>query len=106
MSFSLTDLEIIIAARAASDDETSYTAKLMARGVEKAAQKMGEEAVEAVIAAVTKDNEGLISESADFLYHWLVVLKISGVPVADVMAELKRRTSQTGLQEKAARPKI
>ncbi len=103
MSFSLKDLEAIIAARAASGDETSYTAKLMARGIEKAAQKMGEEAVESVIAAVTKDNEGLISESADLLYHWLVVLKIAGVPLEAVMSELQRRTSQTGLQEKSAR---
>ncbi|MGL4488452.1 MAG: phosphoribosyl-ATP diphosphatase, partial [Rhizobiaceae bacterium] len=79
--------------------------KLMAKGMDKAAQKMGEEAVESIIAAVKGDNEGLILESADLLYHWLVVLKIAGVPLDSVMAELQKRTAQTGLEEKAARPK-
>ncbi|MGL4490253.1 MAG: phosphoribosyl-ATP diphosphatase, partial [Rhizobiaceae bacterium] len=72
MSFTLSDLEAIIAARAESGDVSSYTAKLMAKGMDKAAQKMGEEAVESIIAAVKGDNEGLILESADLLYHWLV----------------------------------
>jgi phosphoribosyl-ATP pyrophosphohydrolase len=103
MSFSLKDLEAIIAARATAGDESSYTAKLMAKGIDKAAQKMGEEAVEAIIAAVTKDSKGLIAESADMLYHWLVVLKLAGVSLDSVMAELQKRTAQTGLEEKAAR---
>ncbi len=105
MSFSLKDLEAIIAARATSGDASSYTAKLMAKGIDKAAQKMGEEAMETIIAAVKKDNEGLIAESADLLYHWLVVLKISGVSLDSVLNELQKRTAQTGLEEKAARPK-
>lgn len=103
MSFTLQDLETIIAARANSANNTSYTAKLMAKGIDKAAQKMGEEAVEAVIAAVTHDDQGLIEESADLLYHWLVVLKLAGVSLDSVMSELQKRTAQTGLQEKAAR---
>ena len=103
MSFTLSDLEAIVASRAAVTDGTSWTAKLVAKGIDKAAQKMGEEAVETVIAAVKGDDESLIAESADLLYHWLVVLKIAGVPLDAVMAELQRRTSQSGLQEKAAR---
>jgi phosphoribosyl-ATP pyrophosphohydrolase len=105
MSFTLKDLEAIIAARAASGEANSYTAKLMAKGMDKAAQKMGEEAVESIIAAVKGDNEGLILESADLLYHWLVVLKIAGVSLDSVLNELQKRTAQTGLEEKAARPK-
>jgi phosphoribosyl-ATP pyrophosphohydrolase len=103
MTFSLLDLETIVAARAAVTDGTSWTAKLVAKGMEKAAQKMGEEAVETVIAAVKRDDESLIAESADLLYHWLVVLKIAGVPLEAVMAELERRTGQSGLEEKAGR---
>lgn len=105
MSFSLEDLEKIVATRAASGDPQSYTAKLMARGMEKAAQKLGEEAVETVIAAVIKTNQGLISESADLLYHLLVVLKLAKIPLGDVMEELEKRTLQTGLEEKASRSK-
>jgi phosphoribosyl-ATP pyrophosphohydrolase len=105
VSFSLEDLEKILAARAASGDPQSYTAKLMARGMEKAAQKLGEEAVETVIAAVSGHNEGLISESADLLYHLLIVLALADIPLADVMAELEKRTRQTGLEEKASRSK-
>lgn len=103
--FTLEDLERIIAARAASGDASSWTAKLMAGGQSRAAKKLGEEAVETVIAAVSGDDKGLVSESADLLYHWLVVLALAKVPLADVMAELERRTSQSGLAEKAARPK-
>ncbi len=103
MSFSLSDLETIVSARAAVTDGTSWTAKLVAKGIDKAAQKMGEEAIETVIAAVKGDDESLIAESADLLYHWLVVLKIAGVKLDAVLAELERRTSQSGLQEKAAR---
>ena len=101
--FSLSDLEQIIADRGASGDPSSWTAKLFARGVDKAAQKLGEEAVETVIAAVKGDAAGLVSESADLIYHWLVVLAVAGVPLSDVMAELQRRTAQSGVAEKASR---
>jgi phosphoribosyl-ATP pyrophosphohydrolase len=101
--FSLSDLEKIVAERARSGDPESWTAKLFSRGMDKAAQKMGEEAVEAVIAAVRGDAKGLVSESADLLYHWLVVLAIAGVPLSEVLAELERRTGRSGIAEKAAR---
>ncbi|MCV3239221.1 phosphoribosyl-ATP diphosphatase [Mesorhizobium sp. ZC-5] len=101
--FSLSDLERIVAERARSGDTDSWTAKLFSRGIDKASQKLGEEAVETVIAAVKGDAEGLVSESADLIYHWLVVLAIAGIPLADVMAELERRTAQSGLAEKASR---
>ena len=101
--FSLAELEKIVAARASSGDENSWTAKLVAKGLPKAAQKLGEEAVETVIAAVSSDRAGLVSESADLLYHWLVVLHLAGVPLSEVIAELERRTAQSGLAEKAAR---
>ncbi|MEX0954757.1 MAG: phosphoribosyl-ATP diphosphatase [Rhizobiaceae bacterium] len=101
--FSLAALERIVGERAASGDEQSWTAKLVAGGQPKAAKKLGEEAVEAVIAAVAGDRDGLISESADLLYHWLVVLKIADVPLSAVMDELERRTSRSGIAEKAAR---
>jgi phosphoribosyl-ATP pyrophosphohydrolase len=104
VSFSLEDLEKIVASRAVSGDAQSYTAKLFARGMEKAAQKLGEEAVETVIAAVSHPPKGLICESADLLYHLLVVLRLADIPLADVFAELERRTLETGLQEKASRP--
>lgn len=100
----LDDLEARIAIRAAASPDESYTAKLIARGMEKCAQKLGEEATEAVIAAVTGDRPELVKESADLLYHLLVVLRVAGVPLAEVMAELDSRTAQSGLAEKAARP--
>jgi phosphoribosyl-ATP pyrophosphohydrolase len=103
MTFTLTDLDARIWARAAASPEESYTAKLLARGIEKCAQKLGEEAVEAAIAAVVHDRAGLAGEAADVLYHLLVVLKAADVPLDDVMAELERRTAQSGLAEKAAR---
>lgn len=101
--FSLIDLETIIAERGRSGAADSWTAKLFAKGTDKAAQKMGEEAVEAVIAAVKGDRDGLVSESADLLYHWLVVLSLAGVTVDDVMAELEARTTRSGIEEKASR---
>ena len=103
--FSLSDLETIIAARAAAAPEDSYTAKLIARGIPVAAKKLGEEAVETVIAALGSDRGALVAESADLLYHLLVVWRASGVALNDVLAELERRTSQSGLAEKAARPR-
>ena len=99
----LEELEGRIAERAAASVEDSYTAKLIGRGMNKAAQKLGEEATEAVIAAVTGDKGELVKESADVLYHLLVVLRAAGVPLGDVMAELDRRTGQSGLAEKRSR---
>jgi phosphoribosyl-ATP pyrophosphohydrolase len=101
--FSLSDLEKTIHERAHSGDPESWTAKLYARGIDKAAQKLGEEAVETVIAAVKGDKDGLVSESADLLYHWMVVLGIAGVPLDAVLDELGRRTGRSGIAEKASR---
>ena len=95
--------EARIATRAPASPDESYTAKLIARGMEKCAQKLGEEATEAVIAAVTGNRAELVKESADLLYHLLVVLKAADLPLAEVMAELDQRTAQSGLAEKAAR---
>lgn len=103
--FTLSDLEKIVAERANASPEESYTAKLIARGLDVAAKKLGEEAVEAVIAAVNQNRANLVAESADVLYHLLVVLKAADIPLRDVLDELQTRTSQTGLQEKASRPK-
>ena len=102
-NFSLHDLERIVAERATSGDANSWTAKLFAAGPEKAAKKLGEEAVETVIAAVGADRQALVSESADLLYHWLVVLALAKVPLDEVLAELQRRTAQSGVAEKASR---
>jgi phosphoribosyl-ATP pyrophosphohydrolase len=99
----LDDLEARIATRAIASPDESYTARLIARGMEKCAQKLGEEATEAVIAAVTGNRPELIKESADLLYHLLVVLRAAGIPLDDVMAELDARTAQSGLAEKASR---
>lgn len=101
--FSLNDLELIVAERGRSGEPDSWTAKLFAKGIDKAAQKMGEEAVETVIAAVKGDRSELISESADLLYHWLVVLALADVKLDDVMQELERRTGRSGVAEKASR---
>jgi phosphoribosyl-ATP pyrophosphohydrolase len=102
-TFSLSDLEAIVARRAAASPEESWTAKLFAAGQTKAAKKLGEEAVETVIAAIAGDRENLTGEAADLLYHLLVVLKIADIPLADVMAVLEGRTAQSGLSEKAGR---
>ncbi|ODT80895.1 MAG: phosphoribosyl-ATP diphosphatase [Pelagibacterium sp. SCN 64-44] len=99
----LDDLEARIALRAAASPTESYTAQLLARGMDKCAQKLGEEATEAVIAAVTGNREELVKESADLLYHLLVVLRAADTPLAEVMAVLDARTVQSGLAEKAAR---
>jgi phosphoribosyl-ATP pyrophosphohydrolase len=102
-SFTLNDLARIVAERAAAPASESYTAKLLSEGLAKAAKKLGEEAVEAVIAAVQGDRQNLTAEAADVLYHLLVVLQGANIPLSDVMAELERRTTQSGLAEKAAR---
>ena len=101
--FSLSDLESIVAERSKASPEQSWTAKLVAAGQPKAAKKLGEEAIEAVMAAVTGDRDNLTCEAADVLYHLLVVLKIAEIPLENVMAELERRTAQSGLKEKASR---
>jgi len=102
--FDLSDLEKIVAERGRQGDTaSSWTARLFAAGMEKSAKKLGEEAVETVIAAVSGDRQGLVDESADLLYHLLVVLAIAGVPLSDVLAELERRTVQSGIAEKASR---
>jgi len=102
--FTLGDLVAIVRQRAHSGDPGSYTAKLVARGPARVAKKFGEEAVEAVIAAVEGDKAGLVAETADVLYHLVVLLEASGVALDDVMAELAGRTARTGLEEKASRP--
>ena len=101
--FSLSDLAGIVAERARSGDPGSYTAKLIAAGVKRCAKKFGEEAVEAALAAVGEDDAALVGESADVLYHLLVMLQARGIKLDAVMAELKQRTAQTGLAEKASR---
>jgi phosphoribosyl-ATP pyrophosphohydrolase len=103
-AFSLSDLEAVIADRLVNGDATSYTRKLAGKGLPKAAQKLGEEAVEAVIAAVSGGKAELVSESADLLYHLLLVLRLSGVSLAEVIDELGRRSGRSGLEEKASRP--
>ena len=101
--FTLSDLEKIVDQRSKASPEESWTAKLCAAGQPKAAKKLGEEAIETVMAAVTGDLENLTYEAADVLYHLMVVLKIAGIPLQNVMDELERRTAQSGLQEKASR---
>ncbi len=99
----LARLEAVIAARSSADPDSSYVAKLNARGVAKIAQKLGEEAVETVIAAMAGDRAGLVGEAADLLFHLLVLLDAKGVPLAEVLAELDRREGVSGITEKAAR---
>lgn len=92
-----------IEARKGASPETSWTAKLLSEGTEKAAKKLGEEAVETVIAAVSGDKAALRSETADLIYHLLVTLAAAGLDPQEVAAELASRTGQSGLEEKASR---
>lgn len=101
--FDLDKLATVIAERARAGGDKSYTKKLLDEGVQKCAKKLGEEATETVIAALSGGKEAVISESADLLYHLLVVLEARGVKLADIYAELERRTAQSGLEEKASR---
>jgi len=101
--FTIHDLVDIIDSRAMSAGEGSYTRKLLDNGPEHCAKKLGEEAVEAVIAGVGSDRDHLIAESADLLFHLLVLLKSRGVRLEEVEATLAQRTSMSGLAEKAAR---
>jgi phosphoribosyl-ATP pyrophosphohydrolase len=103
--FTLADLENRIAERAQADATQSYTRALLDKGVAHAAKKMGEEAFETAIAAVQEDKGRLIAEASDLVYHLLVVLKARGVTLADVEAELDKRTAQSGHEEKVARAK-
>ncbi|MGR3636070.1 MAG: phosphoribosyl-ATP diphosphatase [Shimia sp.] len=99
----LNDLATTIADRAKADPDSSWTAKLLAKGPEKCAEKFGEEAIEAVIEAVKGDQEKLTYEAADVLYHLLVMLQARDVALDDVLAELARRQGLSGIAEKAAR---
>ena len=101
--FSIEKLNEIILARADASDDVSYTAKLLTKGTHKCAEKLGEEAIEAVIAAVTGNREELTKEAADVIYHLLVLLRSENVELAAVIAELEIRTAQSGLEEKASR---
>ncbi|RBI74674.1 phosphoribosyl-ATP diphosphatase [Roseovarius sp. TE539] len=99
----LEELAEIVTSRATADPSESWTARLLQQGPEKAAEKFGEEAIEAIIEAVRNDPERLTSEAADVLFHLLVMLEARGVPLADVMAVLEARQHRSGLAEKAAR---
>ena len=101
--FTLNDLEKRVAERATDSADVSYTRKLLDKGVAQCAKKCGEEAIETVLAATGESRERLISETADVLYHLLVVLKSRDVTLADVETELAARTARSGLDEKAAR---
>ncbi len=99
----LEQLAATIEARKGADPDTSWTAKLLAKGPEKCAEKFGEEAVEAIIAAVKDDKANLTYEAADVLYHLLVMLAARDVDLADVLTELERREGVSGIEEKAGR---
>jgi phosphoribosyl-ATP pyrophosphohydrolase len=102
-TFTLNDLEKRVQMRAQASPDVSYTRKLLDRGVAQCAKKLGEEAVEAAIAAIAEDRERVIGEAADVLYHLLVVLHARGITLAEVETELGARTRQSGLDEEAAR---
>jgi phosphoribosyl-ATP pyrophosphohydrolase len=103
MRDTLNRLETVIAQRRGASADSSYVASLFAKGREKIAQKVGEEATETVIAALSGDSANLTSEAADLVFHLLVLLAEGGVKVDDVLAELDRRDGVSGLTEKAAR---
>ncbi|WP_425043610.1 phosphoribosyl-ATP diphosphatase [Primorskyibacter sp. S87] len=100
----LHDLATTIEARKGADPDSSWTAKLLAKGPEKCAEKFGEEAIEAIIEAAKGDRAKLTSEAADVLYHLLVMLAARDVTLNDVLTELARRQGTSGIDEKAARP--
>lgn len=101
----LDDIFAVIESRKGADPKSSHTAKLFSKGTEKIAQKVGEEAVEAVIEAMKGDKQGLTSESADLMFHLMVLWADQGVAPADVWAELAKRQGISGIDEKNARPK-
>ena len=100
----LRELGATVEARRGDDPAASYTARLLHEGVGRCAKKFGEEAVEACIAAAQGDRQALAAESADVLYHWLVLLAAADVSPDAVAAELERRAGTSGLVEKAGRP--
>src|SRR5471032_3195435 len=99
----LHELEQRIQQRATASAEESYTRKLLDRGIAHCAKKLGEEAVETAIAAIAEDRERLVAETADLIYHLLVLLEARGISLAEVEAQLAARQNQSGLDEKAAR---
>ena len=99
----LHDLAATIAARKTADPDSSWTAKLLSQGPAKCAEKFGEEAIEAIVAAARGDADALTSEAADVLYHLLVMLTASDVTLDAVLAELSQRSGTSGIAEKAAR---
>lgn len=99
----LTRLDAIVTARLAADPASSYVASLAAKGLPAIARKLGEEATEAVIAALSGSEDELVGEAADVLFHLTVLLAAKGIPLARVMAELERREGTSGLAEKAGR---
>lgn len=99
----LTRLEATIAARREASPDGSYTASLFAKGRPTQARKLGEEAVELVVASLAQDHAAITCEAADLIFHLLVLLADAGVPLADVLAELERREGTSGLAEKASR---
>lgn len=101
----LDQLNKVINDKANEGADVSYTASLLEKGVEKCAQKLGEEAVETVIAAVTNNKDEVISESADMLYHWLVMLKSCDIDPNEIYEKLASRQNISGLVEKASREK-
>lgn len=101
--FTLRDLEQRVRERAHESAEVSYTRALLDKGIAHCAKKLGEEAIETALAAVNEDRDRVTAEAADLVYHLLVVLEARGITLADVEAELERRTKQSGHQEKASR---
>ena len=99
----LTRLEAIVIERLSADPDSSYVASLKAKGLPAIARKLGEEATEAVVAALSGSDEDLVGESADVLFHLTVLLAAKGISLAQVMAELERREGTSGLEEKANR---
>lgn len=105
MTVTLADLAQRVRERADAAAEASYTRKLLDKGVAHCAKKLGEEAIELALAAVGEKRERVISEAADLLYHFVVVLQARGVALSEVEAELATRTKKSGLEEKASRPR-
>ena len=104
MSDTLVRLEATIASRKSADPASSYVASLFAKGRPKIARKLGEEAVETIVAALAEDSQSLTGEAADMLFHLMVLLADADVPLAAVLAELERREGTSGHDEKASRP--
>ena len=97
-------LEQTVLTRRGADPGTSYVAGLFAKGRPRIARKLGEEAVELIVAALAEDRAALVGEAADLLFHLMVLLAEAGVPLAEVLGELERREGTSGLEEKARRP--